>query len=196
MLLAPFLSMPLSLVPLQILWINLETDGLPGLALAIEQGEPDVMRRPPFRPNESIFSRGLGWQILWVGALMGAVSLGIGWYSWGLAGRPAVSGNGFAVHWQTMLFTTLVLAQMGNALALRSNRKSIFTIGFFSNFSMLGAIALTFVLQLGLIYVPFLQGIFSTAALTWWELLISLAASTIVFFAVELEKWRRRQQRA
>jgi Ca2+-transporting ATPase len=185
MLLAPFLGMPLPLVPLQILWINLVTDGLPGLALAIEQGEPGVMRRPPFRPDESIFSRGLGWQILWVGALMGAVSLGMGWYSWDLAGRPAVGGHGVAVHWRTMLFTTLVLAQMGNALALRSNRESIFSLGFFSNISMLGAIVLTFVLQLGLIYVPFLQGIFATAALTWWELLVSLAASTVIFFAVE-----------
>jgi Ca2+-transporting ATPase len=83
---------------------------------------------------------------------------------------------------------------MGNALALRSNRESIFSLGFFSNISMLGAIVLTFVLQLGLIYVPFLQGIFATAALTWWELLVSLAASTVIFFAVELDKWRRRRQ--
>jgi Ca2+-transporting ATPase len=194
MLIAPLLGMPLPLVPLQILWINLVTDGLPGLALAIEPGEPGVMRRSPFRPEESIFSRGLGWQILWVGALMGAVSLGMGWASWDLAGRPAVGGHGIAVHWRTMLFTTLVLAQMGNALALRSNRESIFTLGFLSNPSMLGAIALTFVLQLALIYIPFLQGVFSTAALTWWELLISLAASSVVFFAVELDKWRRRRR--
>jgi Ca2+-transporting ATPase len=93
-----------------------------------------------------------------------------------------------------MLFTTLILAQMGNALALRSNRESIFSIGFFSNPAMLGAIVLTFVLQLALIYIPFLQDIFSTSALTWWELLISIAASSIVFFGVELDKWRRRRQ--
>jgi Ca2+-transporting ATPase len=194
MLIAPFLGMPLPLVPLQILWINLVTDGLPGLALAIEPREPGVMRRPPFRPEESIFSRGLGWQILWVGSLMGAVSLAMGWYFWDLGGRPAVGGHNVEVHWRTMLFTTLVLAQMGNALALRSNRESIFTIGFFSNAAMLGAIALTFVLQLALIYVPFLQEIFSTAPLTGWELLISLAASSVVFIAVELDKWRRRRQ--
>jgi Ca2+-transporting ATPase len=192
MLLAPFLGMPLPLVPLQILWINLVTDGLPGLALAIEQGDPGVMRRPPFKPDEGIFSRGLGKQILWVGSLMGAVSLGMGWYFWTLAGRPAVGGHHVEVHWRTMLFTTLVLAQMGNALALRSNRESIFKIGLFSNMAMVGAIVLTFVLQLALIYVPFLQGIFSTAALTWWELLITLGASLVVFFAVELDKWRRR----
>jgi Ca2+-transporting ATPase len=194
MLLAPFLGMPLPLVPLQILWINLVTDGLPGLALAIEQGDPGVMRRPPFKPDEGIFSRGLGKQILWVGSLMGAVSLGMGWYFWTLAGRPAVGGHHVEVHWRTMLFTTLVLAQMGNALALRSNRESIFKIGLFSNMAMVGAIVLTFVLQLALIYVPFLQGIFSTAALTWWELLITLGASLVVFFAVELDKWRRRMR--
>jgi Ca2+-transporting ATPase len=193
MLIAPFLGMPLPLVPLQILWINLVTDGLPGLALAIEPEEPGVMRRSPFRPDESIFSRGLGGQILWVGALMGAVSLGMGWVSWDLAGRPAVGGHGVAVHWRTMLFTTLVLAQMGNALALRSNRESIFTIGFRSNPSMIGAVALTFVLQLVLIYVPFFQRVFSTAPLTGWELLISLGVSSVVFLAVELDKWRRRR---
>ena len=118
----------------------------------------------------------------------------MGWYAWDLAGRPAIGGHEVAVHWRTMLFTTLVLAQMGNALALRSNRESIFTIGFFSNPAMLGAIALTLVLQLALIYVPFLQEIFSTAPLTQWELLISLVASSVVFFAVELDKWRRRRQ--
>jgi len=149
MLLAPFLGMPLPLVPLQILWINLVTDGLPGLALAIEKGDPGVMSRRPFKPDEGIFSRGLGRQILWVGSLMGAVSLGMGWYFWDLAGRPAVGGHDVEVHWRTMLFTTLVLAQMGNALALRSNRESIFKIGFFSNMAMVGAIVLTFVLQLG-----------------------------------------------
>jgi Ca2+-transporting ATPase len=194
MLLAPILGMPLPLVPLQILWINLVTDGLPGLALAIEQGDPGVMRRPPFKPEEGIFSRGLGRQILWVGSLMGAVSLGMGWYFWDLAGRPAVGGHHVEVHWRTMLFTTLVLAQMGNALALRSNRESIFKIGFFSNMAMVGAIVLTFILQLGLVYVPFLQNIFTTAALTWWELLITLGASLVVFFAVELDKWRRRMR--
>jgi Ca2+-transporting ATPase len=83
---------------------------------------------------------------------------------------------------------------MGNALALRSNRDSLFTIGLLSNKAMLGAVLLTFVLQLAVIYVPFLQGFFKTRALTFVELAISLAASAVVFVAVEIDKWRRRRQ--
>ena len=114
MLLGPFLKMPLPLLPLQILWINLVTDGLPGLALAEEIGERDVMKRSPFEPNESVFSRGVGREIIWIGILMGVISLGLGYFAW--LNDPAGS-------WQTMVFTTMVLAQMGNALALRSNRE-------------------------------------------------------------------------
>jgi len=193
MLLAPFLGMPLPLLPLQILWINLVTDGLPGLALAVEPAERGIMKRPPFRPDESIFSRGLGWQIIWVGILMGFVSLGVGYYFWDAAGRPLEIGHDIAFHWRTMLFTTLTLAQMGNALALRTNKDSVFQVGFLSNPYMVGAVLLTFVLQLAVIYVPFLQRAFDTQALTLNELLLTLAASAIVFIAVELDKWRRRR---
>ncbi|MFW6042424.1 MAG: cation-translocating P-type ATPase [Chloroflexota bacterium] len=187
MLTAPFFGMPLPLLPLQILWINLVTDGVPGLALAIEQPERGIMERKPFRPDESIFSRGLGWQIIWVGVLMGIVSLGVGYFSW----LQDPDGR-----WRTMVFTTLTLAQMGNALALRSNRDSLFTIGLFSNKAMLGAVVVTFILQMALIYVPFLQGFFDTRALSGSELLISLAASSLIFIAVELDKWRRRRSAA
>ena len=194
MLVAPFLGMPLPLLPLQILWINLVTDGLPGLALAVEPAERGIMKRDPFRPDESIFSRGLGWQIIWVGILMGFVSLGVGYYFWDAAGRPLQIGEEIAFHWRTMLFTTLTLAQMGNALALRTNKDSLFQVGILSNPAMLGAVLLTFVLQLAVIYVPFLQRFFDTQALTLNELLLSLAASSVVFIAVELDKWRRRRR--
>jgi Ca2+-transporting ATPase len=178
MLIGPLLGMPLPLLPLQILWVNLVTDGLPGLALAQEKGEPGVMDRKPFRPNESIFSRGVGAQILWIGSLMGLVSLVVGYFAW----RNEAP-------WQTMVFTTLVLSQMGNALAIRSNSQSLYAIGFFSNRLMVGAVALTFVLQLALIYVPFLQSVFSTEPLTISQLAICLAASVIVFFVVEIYKY-------
>jgi Ca2+-transporting ATPase len=194
MLIAPFFGMPLPLLPLQILWINLVTDGLPGLALAVEPAERGIMNRKPFRPTESIFSRGLGWQIIWVGILMGMVSLGVGYYFWDMAGRPMQVGDDITFHWRTMLFTTLTLAQMGNALALRTNRDSLFQVGLFSNPAMLGAVLLTFVLQLAVIYVPFLQRFFDTNALTAGELALSLAASSVVFIAVELDKWRRRRK--
>ena len=185
MLLAPFLGMPLPLLPLQILWINLVTDGLPGLALTLEPAERDTMRRPPYQPQESIFGRGLGRDILWVGLLMALVSLAMGFWAWS-GGNPA---------WQTMIFTTLTLSQLGNALALRSERDSLFRIGLLSNTAMLGTVLLTFGLQLAVVYLPFLQAIFKTQALSARDLGISLVLSTIVFLGVETAKWimRRRQ---
>jgi Ca2+-transporting ATPase len=182
MLLAPLAGMPLPLLPLQILWINLVTDGLPGLALGVEPPERDTMSRPPYHPQESIFGRGLGRHVAWVGLLMGLVSLGMGYLTW-RAGWES---------WQTMVFTTLTLSQMGNALAVRS-RESLFKVGLLSNKALLGAVLLTFVLQLAVIYVPFLQNLFKTTALSAGELLLSLVLSTVVFWGVELEKWLLRR---
>ena len=186
MLLAPFMGMPLPLLPLQILWINLVTDGLPGLALGVEPAERGTMQRSPYHPNENIFGRGMGWHILWVGLLMGLVSLGMGFWAWN-TGRH---------DWQTMVFTTLTLSQMGNALAIRSGRESFFKIGIFSNKALLGAVLLTFVLQLAVVYVPFLQDLFKTVALPPIALAISLGLSTVVFWGVELEKWLLRRKAA
>ncbi|HSF80636.1 MAG TPA: cation-translocating P-type ATPase [Anaerolineales bacterium] len=182
MLLAPLIGMPLPLLPLQILWINLVTDGLPGLALGVEPPARDTMRRPPYHPQENIFGRGLGQHVAWVGLLMGLICLGVGYWTW---------QNGWE-HWQTMLFTTLTLSQMGHALAVRSN-ESLFKIGLLSNKALLGAVLLTFVLQIAVIYLPFLQNLFKTEALTASELLISLVLSTMVFWGVEMEKWLLRR---
>ena len=147
MLLAPFLGMPLPLLPLQILWVNLVTDGLPGLALTVEPAERDTMQRPPHPPKESIFGRGMARDILVVGLLMGLVSLGVGFFAW-LRGDPA---------WQTMAFTTLTMAQMGNALAVRSERYTLWQIGLLSNRLILGAVLLTLILQMAVVYLPFFQ---------------------------------------
>ena len=179
MLVAPFFGMPLPLLPLQILWINLATDGLPALALGVEPAERHVMERPPYSPKEKIFSRGLGWNIIWVGILLGLVSLGTGYWYW-LHNHPS---------WQTIVFTVLTLSQMGNALAIRSERNSLFQIGLLSNQALLGAVTLTVGLQLAVIYVPVLQQLFHTIALSSGELIVCLALSTVVFWCVELEKW-------
>ena len=187
MLIGPMLGMPLPLLPLQILWVNLITDGLPGLALAEEKGERGIMERSPFNPKESIFSRGLGSQIIWIGILLGIVSLGVGMIYW--LNDP----NG---PWQTMIFTTLVLAQMGNALATRSSRDSLFRIGLFSNRLMVGAVMLGFVLQLLLIYVPIFQTVFKTQPLSMQDLFICLIASAVVFVVLELSKLVKRRRRA
>ena len=186
MLVAPFLGMPLPLIPIQILWINLVTDGVPGLALAVEKAEHGIMEREPVPPNEGIFSRGLGIDILWVGMLMGIVSLGVGYWAF-LSGLDMTT-------WRTMVFTTLTIAQMGNALAIRATHDSLWEIGLFSNRLMVIAVITTFMLQLALIYVPFLQGIFSTVALTGTQLGISLVVSLTVLAAVEAVKWFRRQR--
>lgn len=181
--LAPFMGLPIPLLPIHILWINLVTDGLPGLALAAEPSEKDIMKRPPRHPQENIFT-GMWVKILWVGLLMGAVSIFT--QAWAI-------NTGFA-HWQTMVFTVLCLSQMGNVLAIRSEKESVFTQGFFSNKPMVGAFILTIALQMATIYVPFLNTVFKTQPLSFYELLITLGLSSIVFFAVEAEKWWKRRR--
>ena len=193
MLLAPFLGLPIPLTALQILWINLLTDGLPGLALGIEPAAPDTMERPPHPPNESVLARGLGSYILWVGPLLGIVAL--------LPGLLDQFVLGFHLEgavWQTMVFSTLCLAQMGNALAIRSDRLNLTQLGLFTNPALIGSIVLTFALQVAVIYVPFMQDIFSTVALTAPQFVFSLALSSVVLIVVELVKWIRqlRERRA
>lgn len=181
--LAPFLGLPVPLLPIHILWINLVTDGLPGLALATEPAEKDIMKRPPRHPKESIFAHGLGIHIVWVGLLMGFVSIFT--QAWSIK-------TGFA-HWQTMVFTVLCLSQIGHVLAIRSEKESLFSLGLFSNKPLLGAVVLTFVLQMMTIYVPYLNPIFKTQPLDVNELASTLILSSIVFVAVEIEKfWKRK----
>ncbi len=180
--LAPLLGMPVPLLPIHILWVNLVTDGLPGLALAVEPTERGVMQRPPRAPGESIFAHGLWQHAVWVGLLMGGVTLALQAWSW---------STGHA-HWQTMTFTVLTLSQMGHVLAIRSERDSFFTQGPLSNRPLLGAVALTFALQMATIYVPPLRHVFKTEALSAAELALCLVASTVVFVGVELEKWATR----
>jgi Ca2+-transporting ATPase len=185
---APLLGLPVPLLPIQILWMNLITDSLPGLALAAEPAERDVMRRPPRPPAESIFARGLGRHVLWVGALMAAIALGV--QRWSLESGEAP--------WQTMVFTVLCLSQLGHVLAIRSERESLFTQGLFTNKPLLGAVGLTVLLQVAVLYVPALNRLFHTEPLGAAAFALALGASAIVFAAVEAEKWwgRRTDARA
>ena len=181
--LAPFLGMPIPLLPIHILWVNLVTDGLPGLALAAEPGERGLMQRPPRHPKENIFAHGMWLHILWVGLLMGGASLFT--QAWAIEHGSE--------NWQGMVFTVLTLSQMGNVLAVRSERESFFQQGALSNKPLLYAVLLTFVLQMAVLYVPALNPIFKTAPLTAGELVFCLVMSSVVFFAVEMEKWGRRR---
>lgn len=182
--LAPFLGLPIPLLPIHILWINLVTDGLPGLALAKEPAGRDVMKRPPRPPQESIFAHGMWQHILWVGLLMAGVCLIL--QAWAYHDGTA--------HWQTMVFTVLTLSQLGHALAIRDEVESLFTIGVWSNKMFTAAFAFTFALQMATIYVPALNPIFKTEPLHLHELLLCLALSSAVFFGVEVEKWMVRRQ--
>ncbi|MFO8090607.1 MAG: cation-translocating P-type ATPase [Desulfatiglandaceae bacterium] len=184
--LAPFLGLPIPLLPIHILWINLVTDGVPGLALAAEPGERDIMSRPPRHPKESIFAKGLGGHIIWVGLLMGAVSII----------TQALFINSAKTHWQTMVFTVLCLSQMGHVLAVRSEQDSFLKQGGLSNKPLLGAVLLTLALQMGTIYVPVLNPIFKTVPLSIGELLVTFLLSSVVFVAVEIEKVVKRSKNA
>jgi Ca2+-transporting ATPase len=176
--LAPLLGLPVPLLPIHILWINLVTDGLPGLALAAEPIDRDAMKRPPRPPTQSIFAHGLWQHMIWVGILMAGVTLATQAYALGTGSES----------WQTMVFTVLTLSQMGHVLAVRSEHDSLFRQGLLSNRPLLGAVALTFALQAVTVYVPVLNPIFHTVPLSASELALCLALSSVVFFAVEAEK--------
>ncbi len=136
------------------------------------------MQRPPYAPEEGIFSRGAGRQTVWVGLLIGALGLGIGaWYYFG--GRP---------EWQTMIFSSLAFAQVGQALASRSSRDSLFALGLTSNPLLLGMAALVTVLQLAVIYIQPLGAFFSVTFLSLPDLLIALGAGILVLAALEVAK--------
>ncbi len=185
--LAPLMGLPIPLLPIHILWINLVTDGLPGLALAAEPAERNTMQRPPRAPQESLFARGMWQHILWVGLLLAGLCLLV--QAWALSAGHA--------NWQTMVFTVLTLGQMAHVLAVRSETESLFRLGLGSNRPLLGAVLLTFGLQMATIYVPLLNPVFKTQPLSLVELLICLGAASVVFFAVEVEKaWLRSRRPA
>ena len=186
--LLPILDVPLT--PLQILWMNLVTDGFPALALAVEPAEPDVMERPPYDPQESIFARGLGVYMLRIGIVFSIISITLMYWAYFHAQNPAFPGD--PDRWKTMVFTTLCLAQMGHAIAVRSDTQMTYQMSPASNPFVLAAVTITTVLQLMLIYVEPLRTFFGTQLLSPTELAICVGFSTLMFVWVESEKLLRR----
>ena len=186
MLLAPFLGKPIPLLPLQLLWLNLLTDGLLGLGMGVEEPESDTMNRPPYSPKEGVFSRGAGVQVIWVGVLIGALALALGaWYYFN--GRD---------EWQTMVFSFLAFAQVFQALASRSQQDSFFKRGLSGNPLLAGMALLVTGLQLLVIYVPALSSFFNVVPLRGTDLLIAIGSGAVVFVAMEIEKAVRRRNTA
>ena len=185
MFLAPFFGLPVPLLPIQILWINLVTDGPPAVALGLEPTDPDAMRRPPRPAGESILARGLWQQAVWGGVLMAAVVLPL------QAVARAVDWP-----WQTMVFTTLAFLQLGNALAVRSERASSFRLGYRSNPWITWAVLLGIAAQLVTVYLPAFHGPFGTESLSAGQLAVVLVLSCTSFAAVEIQKLFLRRRRA
>jgi Ca2+-transporting ATPase len=178
MILSPFLGQPVPLLPLQLLWLNLLTDGLLGLGMGVEPPEKGTMRRPPYSPNEGVFSRGAARQVIWIGLLIGGLALAVcaGYF---FSGRA---------NWQTMVFTSLAFIQIGQALATRSGSISFFELGLRSNPLMLIMALVVFTLQLSVIYFPPMEAFFETEPLSIFDLLLAVFLGVVVFAIIELEK--------
>ncbi|MEA5515140.1 cation-translocating P-type ATPase [Nodularia sp. UHCC 0506] len=184
---APLLGLGgVPLTPLQILWMNLVTDGLPALALAVEPPEADVMKRPPFSPRESIFARGLGSYIVRIGIVFAIITIIL--MLWAYNHCQILVPGLDPERWKTMVFTSLCLAQMGHAIAIRSNNKLTIEMNPFSNMFVLGAVVVTTILQMILIYVPPIRAFFGTHELPLSELAICFGFSTLMFVWIEMEK--------
>ncbi|MEI2365259.1 calcium-translocating P-type ATPase, SERCA-type [Niallia circulans] len=170
MLFAMLLALPLPLVPIQILWVNLVTDGLPAMALGLDRPEDNVMKRGPRSPNEGVFSRGLGWKVISRGFLIGISTI--------LAFMFAYNNNPENLEYaQTVAFITLVLAQLIHVFDCRSE-KSILSRNPFGNMYLVWAVISSLVLALAVIYVPGLQEIFHTLpiAMKDWPMIIGFAS--------------------
>ena len=173
MLLAMLCGLPLPLRPIQILWVNLVTDGLPAMALGVDSPEKDVMSRPPRSPQEGVFSRGLWIRIMMRGAVIGVTSLVIF--------ALAYHGSGLLVYAQTMALSTLVVTQLFHVFECRSEYLPAFDAGRESNMMLVISVAVSFLLLLAIVYQPFLQGVFQTYPLRAEDWFIIFASSLLPY---------------
>jgi Ca2+-transporting ATPase len=178
---APILGFGIPLLPIHILWINLVTDGLPGIALIAEPAEKNIMQHPPRPPKQHLFANGLGIKIILCGISITLSSLFVQW--WAIQQGYTLKAQ------QCMVFLTLCFVQLGNALSVRSYYQSIFTSAFFGNRSMWYVIILTIALMLAIVYVPFLQPVFKTCYLTWAAMKIIIVVNIASLLSLELIKY-------
>jgi Ca2+-transporting ATPase len=178
---APILGFAIPLLPIHILWINLVTDGLPGIALVAEPAEEGIMHRPPRPPKENLFAGGLILKIIFSAIVLTLSALFIQWW--------AVKEGYDVKTQQTMVFTTLCFVQLGNALSVRAVYHSLFVKGIFANKGMWGAIILTVILQLLIVYIPFLQPVFKTTTLNSNAIELISLVTLASLLCIELMKY-------
>lgn len=183
---AAVVGLPFPLLPLQILWVNLVTDGLPALALVMDPPDEDVLRRPPRGSDEPMLGRGEWRTIAWTGAIEASLVLAV--FVWTLNTRDLAAAR-------TLAFSTLVFSEVFRAFAARSPTKTFWEVGAFSNFFLLGIVAFSLLLQLGLHYIPFTQDLFQIGALSLGDGLLALGLGLAPVTALELAKWVRRARR-
>ena len=181
---AMLVGLPLPLTAIQLLVLNLVTDGAPALALGMEKGDPDVMKRPPRPVNEPVINREmqvgiLVQSIVKPATVLGAFLIGLNWYGW--------EGHGLTTA-ETMAFATLAMGELVRAYTSRSERHTIFEIGVFSNKWMQYAVLSSLAIILAIIYVPALDPIFETAFLGWADWLVMLPLILMQGVAAELTK--------
>jgi Ca2+-transporting ATPase len=179
------------LLPIHLLWINLVTDGLPALALAYERAETDLMRRPPRRSDESIFAGGLIRDILVFGTMMGLACFGLFVYIL-LRQTSASDLFGDEAYARTAVFVALAMFQLWYVLGLRATSRSILQSPPWKNWRLAGAFVLGTVLQIVLVYVPFMQSIFHTVSLRLVDLILCIAFPATALVLHEIIKFFRR----
>ena len=178
---AMMLGMPLPLVPIQILWVNLVTDGLPAMALGVDQAESDLMAQKPRPARENIFARRLGWKIVSRGLMIGLCTLAAFWLA--LRENPLDAAN--LTRAQTVAFATLVMAQLIHVFDCRSSR-SIFHRKLLENKALVAAVLSSIALLLAVLYWDPLQPIFKTVDLSMrdWSLVLVFSAIPTILFGI------------
>ncbi|MBR0324630.1 MAG: calcium-transporting P-type ATPase, PMR1-type [Selenomonadales bacterium] len=186
MFLTSLLGMPLPLLPVQILWVNLVTDGLPAMALGIDPNEKDSMKRPPRKPNEGVFSRGLSRKIVFRGIQIGVTTVAV------FGAVYYMTGD--LIKARTMALTTLVMCQMFHVLDCRSEYCNALEAGIFRNRFLIWAMATSIMMHIAVIYVPFLQEIFSTVSLAIedWGIILLVSGWQMLFYVMKLPFSKRK----
>lgn len=174
MFLSILMGFPMVMLPTQLLLVNLVTDGLPAIALGMEPCDKDVMKKPPRKPNESFFSDGLMFKIVIRGALIGLCTLAC--FTTLLKGEYGIDAA------RTGALTTLIVSQLVHVFECKSETKGIFSINYFNNIKLIGAVIISLAVLAAAVYVPVIQTVFSTVSLAKKPLLISLGFSVAVPF--------------